>query len=111
MNSAEVDVAAATPTCQICGRSWGRDDDPEDWLGVEVDFSGGRLYAAFCSREHAQEWFAKPLPEPPPRVPPAPLDTGERALIFGVGTLAVLAAAVFVIGAITIVRAALGWLG
>ena len=109
MSNAEPDVAVSAPTCEICGREWSLDKNPEEWLGIEVDHAGRRLYAAFCSREHAQAWFAKPLPEPPPRTPPPPLDGGERALIIGVGALAVVAAVVFVVGLVEIFRVASNW--
>jgi hypothetical protein len=103
-------VASSTPTCEICGRRWRPDAEPEEWLGVEVDRGGSRLYAVFCSQEHAHAWFASPLPQAPPPVQPPPLAGSERALILGVGTLGVLVVAVFMVGAVAIVRTVLDWL-
>ncbi len=102
-------TAASTPRCEVCGREWTPDADPDDWLGIEVDHAAGRIYAALCSREHAVEFFGKPLPEPPPRIPPPPLATGERVMIIGIGGLAVIAFGVFVVGLVVLVRDAAAW--
>ena len=104
-----VTVAASTPACEVCGREWSPEDESKDWLGLEIDHSGGRIYAAFCSPAHAQDFFARPLPKPPPGPAALPLATGERLMILGVGGLAVIAFSIFVFGLVVLVRVALHW--
>ena len=104
-----VQVAASTPTCEVCGREWSPDEESTDWLGLEIDHSGGRIYAAFCTPVHAQEFFGHPLPKAPPDTPAPPLSAGERAMILGVGGLAVVAFGIFLFGLVVIVRDASGW--
>lgn len=104
-----VPVAASPPACHVCGREWSPEEETPDWLGLEIDHSGGRIFAAFCSPAHAQDFFGRPLPKPSPEVPAPPLAAGERAMILGVGGLAVVAFGIFLFGLVVLVRNTLGW--
>lgn len=102
-------AAASTPACEVCGREWSPQDESKDWLGLEIDHSGGRVYAVLCSPAHAQEFFAHPLPRGSTQPSAPPLATGERAMILGVGGLAVIAFGIFLFGLVVLVRNAIGW--
>lgn len=89
--------------CALCERPL--DDEGDDaWLSLEV-FRGEHDYfnVSFCRQEHAAEWFTKPLPPVTP-VTEAPTPWWDRLGCAVAILLAVLAAGLMGLGAVTLVR-------
>ncbi len=108
-DSREVQFPEEGTECDLCGRRYDAAATDDHWLGVELSravIAGGPVieWLAFCSREHASEWFARPLPPAKPAEPTPPTTWGDRvveALLFGVLGLLLL---VFGLGVLTAVR-------
>ena len=104
----EIDFAAEGDLCDLCGLAYDG-DTARNWLGVELsrgapDGLPAVEWLAFCSQQHASEWFLRPLPPLEPR-PALPKPTvGDRLVDTLVITVLCLIGALFGLGTYTALR-------
>jgi hypothetical protein len=80
-------------TCEVCGRDWSElPGDGDGWLSLELSRNeprgaGGYWEVEFCSKEHAAQWLAQPLPEEPAE----PVDRSWKGRLAGFGAFLIAA--------------------
>jgi hypothetical protein len=97
--------------CALCGRPWPEVDGGADWLHLEItrSYEGDVQFIDedFCTREHAAEWLARPLPAPAEPTDP-PTSWRDRVAVSLFALVLCLLGLLVVVGFVTSARFLLG---